>query len=209
MKWKRKVMVNYSRAAVSLKTLFQFPLLADYTSMLLLTLRLSGKLRDKRLLVENFTKQQQQQVTKVEQFIVNTTKRRNKKIWPQKFSQLRSRSISTIVEQQQEIKENKHFKIQPFFLVAKLRLKIPGDLVDDRDKDICWSFVQKTASIEAQVTKIGKFLGAGGICALHRERSSRKFTQFEIFLFKFSEWIRKHYRRNFCQCSRKISCYAK
>ena len=74
-------MVNYSRAAVSLKTLFQFPLLADFTSMLLLTLRLSGKqLRDKRLLVENFTKQQQQQVTKVEQFIVNTTKRRNNKI---------------------------------------------------------------------------------------------------------------------------------
>ena len=74
-------MVNYSRAAVSLKTLFQFPLLADFTSMLLLTLRLSGKqLRDKRLLVENFTEQQQQQVTKVEQFIVNTTKRRNNKI---------------------------------------------------------------------------------------------------------------------------------
>ena len=77
MKRKRKVIVNYSRAAVSPMTLFQFPLLADYTSMLLLTLRLSGKLRDKRLLVENFTEQQQQQVTKVEQFIVNTT-RKNK-----------------------------------------------------------------------------------------------------------------------------------
>ena len=80
MKRRRKVMVNYSRAAVSLKTLFQFPLLADYTSMLLLTLRLSGKLRDERLLVENFTEQQQQQVTKLEQFIVNTTKRRKNKI---------------------------------------------------------------------------------------------------------------------------------
>ena len=103
-----------------------------------------------------------------------------------------------------------HFKIQPFILVAKLRLKIPRYLVDDRDKDICWSFVQKTASIEAQVTKIGKFLGAGGICALlHHERSSRKFTQIEIFLFNFSEWMRKHYRRNFCQCSRKISCCGK
>ena len=70
MKRKRKVIVNYSRAAVSLKTLFQFPLLADYTSMLLLTLRLSGKLRDKRK-IEKFTKQQQQQVTKVEQFIAD------------------------------------------------------------------------------------------------------------------------------------------
>ena len=80
MKRKRKVIVNYSKAAVSLKTLFQFPLLADSTSMLLLTLRLSGKLRDKRLLVENFTEHQQQQVTKVEQFIVNTTKMRNNKI---------------------------------------------------------------------------------------------------------------------------------
>ena len=80
MKRKREVMVNYLRAAVSLKTLFQFPLLTDYTSMLLLTLRRSGKLRDKRLLVENFTEQQQQQVTKLEQFIVNTTKRRKNKI---------------------------------------------------------------------------------------------------------------------------------
>ena len=59
MKRKRAVIANYLRAAVSPKTLFQFPLLADYTSMLLLTLRLSGKLRDKRLLVENFTQQQQ------------------------------------------------------------------------------------------------------------------------------------------------------
>ena len=80
MKRKREVMVNYLRAAVSLKTLFQFPLLTDCTSMLLLTLRRSGKLRDKRLLVENFTEQQQQQVTKLEQFIVNTTKRRKNKI---------------------------------------------------------------------------------------------------------------------------------
>ena len=80
MKRKREVMVNYLRAAVSLKTLFQFPLLTDYTSMLLLTLRRSGKLRDKRLLVENLTEQQQQQVTKLEQFIVNTTKRRKNKI---------------------------------------------------------------------------------------------------------------------------------
>ena len=72
-----------------------------------------------------------------------------------------------------ENKQSKeHFKIQPFILVEKLRLKIPGDLVDDRDKDICWSFVQKTASIEAQVTKIGKFLGAGGICALHHHERS-------------------------------------
>ena len=80
MERKREVMVNYLRAAVSLKTLFQFPLLADCTSMLLLTLRLSGKLRDERLLVENFPEQQQQQVTKLEQFIVNTTKRRKNKI---------------------------------------------------------------------------------------------------------------------------------
>ena len=73
-------MVNYSRDAVSLKTLFQFPLLADYTSMLLLTLRLSGKLSDERLLVENFNEQQQQQVTKLEQFIINTTERKKNKI---------------------------------------------------------------------------------------------------------------------------------
>ena len=52
MKRKRKVIVNCSRAAVSPKTLFQFPLLADFTSMLLLTLRLSGKLRDKRFLLK-------------------------------------------------------------------------------------------------------------------------------------------------------------
>ena len=145
-------------------------------------------------------------MTTVEQFIVNTTKRGTK------ISDLRNflnygRDRATTRNERKQAKE--HFKIQPFILVEKLRLKIPRDLVDDRDKDICWSFVQKTASIEAQVTKIGKFLGAGGICALHHECSSRKFTQIEIFLFKFSEWIRKHYRLNFCQCSRKISCCGK
>ena len=183
MKWKIKVMVNYSRAAVSLKTLFQFPLLADFTSMLLLTLRLSGKqLRDKRLLVENFTKQQQQQVKTVEQFIVNTTKRGTKTSDLRNFLNY-GRDRATTRKERKQAEE--HFKIQPFILVAKLRLKIPRDLVDDRDKDICWSFVQKTASIEAQVTKIGKFLGAGGICALHHERFSRKFPKLRFSCSSF------------------------